>query len=596
MNTPSIHSVHIPVMGLAYTIDTPIRVAHLGISSVISVMDDELIERMNCFYSKNFEMPYEEISKKLDDFRAKRITSYLNTVDQIVKKKFTDLKASMLKNRATIENYINILPSTSDIRKELQQYFEEHTSLDKLKVFIDEHLKPGDIDVNIMTKVDRENFNKSEALPVEYNDAHAALRGFAESNLSGSVVLSAGMNPRLFSYFENFECFYPQQENGLQKKIILKVSDFRSALIQGNFLAKKGLWVSEYRIESGLNCGGHAFATEGYLMGPILEEFKTRRLELISSTHEIICKALDQKGFYFPEQPLALKITAQGGVGTAQEHQFLLEHYQLDTVGWGSPFLLVPEATSVDTATRKLLASAKEEDLYLSDISPLGIPFNSIKGTTNEFLQAKRISQDKSGSSCPRKYLALNKVSYSKEGICTASRKYQTAELKKLEAKKEQLTEVAYQFKKEKITEKACLCIGLANASFLEHDLEIKGEAQGVVICPGPNIAYFTKEISLQKMMNHIYGRENIIDVENRPHFFIKELNMYLDHFRKEKKALEMEDSPMKIKKFTKLQENLLNGIAYYKTIFEADTSYFYSERAKNMQELMRVEKELLLN
>jgi hypothetical protein len=28
------HSFHIPVMGLAFTIDTPIRVAHYGISSV----------------------------------------------------------------------------------------------------------------------------------------------------------------------------------------------------------------------------------------------------------------------------------------------------------------------------------------------------------------------------------------------------------------------------------------------------------------------------------------------------------------------------------------------------------------------------------
>ena len=36
-------------MGLAYTIDTPIRVAHLGISSVISITDDELIESHNVF-------------------------------------------------------------------------------------------------------------------------------------------------------------------------------------------------------------------------------------------------------------------------------------------------------------------------------------------------------------------------------------------------------------------------------------------------------------------------------------------------------------------------------------------------------------------
>ena len=45
-------------MGLAYTIDSPIRVAHLGISSVISIMDDELIEKMNAFYSRKFNLPY----------------------------------------------------------------------------------------------------------------------------------------------------------------------------------------------------------------------------------------------------------------------------------------------------------------------------------------------------------------------------------------------------------------------------------------------------------------------------------------------------------------------------------------------------------
>ena len=72
------------------------------------------------------------------------------------------------------------------------------------------------------------------------------------------------MNPRLYSYIENFEDFFPTKNGIIKKKIILKVSDYRSALIQGKFLAKKGLWVSEYRIESGLNCGGHAFASDGF--------------------------------------------------------------------------------------------------------------------------------------------------------------------------------------------------------------------------------------------------------------------------------------------------------------------------------------------
>jgi hypothetical protein len=37
-------------MGLAYTIDSPIRVAHFGISSVISITDDELTEKMRAYY------------------------------------------------------------------------------------------------------------------------------------------------------------------------------------------------------------------------------------------------------------------------------------------------------------------------------------------------------------------------------------------------------------------------------------------------------------------------------------------------------------------------------------------------------------------
>src|SRR5690606_5648422 len=109
-----------------------------------------------------------------------------------------------------------------------------------------------------------------DPLPIEYSDALSALKGFALSQLKSSVVFSAGLNPRLYSFCEQFPDFFPTENAGPNKKIILKVSDYRSALIQGKFLAKKGLWVSEFRIESGLNCGGHAFATDGLLLGPIL--------------------------------------------------------------------------------------------------------------------------------------------------------------------------------------------------------------------------------------------------------------------------------------------------------------------------------------
>ena len=572
--TKPIHTFHIPVMGLAYTIDSPIRVAQYGISSVISIADDELIEKMNTFYHQKFDIPYQEITQKMHDYRAERITSYLNLVDKIVKEKFENFKIELAESKLALESYIAMLPNKSEIKKGLQNLMEDGIAFkENIKSYLENNLSSGDIDVNIMTKLDKDNFIKDEQLPVAFNDAHAALRGFANSTLESSVVLSAGMNPRLYSYFENFPVFFPDANNNLKKKITLKVSDFRSAMIQGNFLAKKGLWVSEYRIESGLNCGGHAFATDGFLLGPILEEFKQKKDQLIQSAHDLMVKALGQKELHIPETPLDLKITVQGGVGTAEEHDFLLDQYNVDSVGWGSPFLLVPEATSVDKATRKLLMNAKEDDLYLSHISPLGIPFNTLRGTTNEMFKQKRIQDSKAGSSCPKKFLALNKDADG-NAICTASKKYQDSKLQELEDKKDTVTAENYAKAKDSITEKSCLCVGLANASYLENDIKIKGQAQGVVICPGPNMAYFDQEVSLSKMVQHIYGNASVLRVTDRPNLFVKELKMYMDYFRNEIKEAASEITTPQIKKLQAFKNNMLDGIAYYENLF-SNSNYF---------------------
>jgi hypothetical protein len=580
MTKRPLHTFHIPVMGLAYTIDSPIRVAQYGISSVISIADDDLIEKMRDFYSTKFNFPYEEINQKFHDYRAERITSYLNLVDKIVKQKFESFKTELAESKTALENFIATLPNTSDIKKGFQNLLEDGILFkENIQNYIESNLFPGEIDVNIMTKLDKDNFVKNEQLPIEFNDAHAALRGFANSNLESSVVLSAGMNPRLYSYFENFSDFFPNQKNELKKKIILKVSDFRSAMIQGNFLAKKGLWVSEYRIESGLNCGGHAFATDGLLLGTILEEFKLKKEQLVQSAHELMVKVLQQKNAPIPDQPLPLKITVQGGVGTAEEHEFLLEKYEVDSVGWGSPFLLVPEATSVDQTTRNLLINAKEKDLYLSHISPLGVPFNTVRGTTNEILKQKRIHENKAGSSCPKKFLALSKE-YDPHGICTASKKYQDIKLAELDSVKNTLSINAFENAKTKITEKSCLCVGLANSSYLENDIKIKGQAQGVVICPGPNMAYFDQEVSLTDMLQHIYGNKSVLRAKNRPNLFVKELKMYIDYFRNEIETISGEVTANQLKKWNSFKANLLEGIDYYQNLFESGF-YFRSDAEK---------------
>ncbi len=578
-----LHNFHIPVMGLAYTIDSPIRVAQYGISSVVSIIDDEIIERMKNFYSKKFNLNYADISTKIEDYRAKRITDYLNMMEEIVNEKFEAFKEEISKNKVALQNFLDILPNTSEIKENLQNFLNQKENItSSIKNFIENHLSPGSIDVNIMTKVDKDNFRQNEQLPVIYNDAHASLRGFAKSKLSSSMVLSAGMNPRLYSYIEEFDDFFPDQNGALKKKIILKVSDFRSAMIQGNFLAKKGLWVSEYRIESGLNCGGHAFATEGLLLGPILEEFKQKKNELIESAYSLMIKSLEQKGKPTISKPLEMKITVQGGVGTSEEHDFLLKTYDVDSVGWGSPFLLVPEATSVDHETRQLLIKSKEKDFYLSNLSPLGVPFNTVKGTSNELIRKEKQKRNHFGSSCPKKLLALNKE-YSQEGVCTASKKYQSIKFGELETEKEKISPDIYITRRQKIIEKSCLCVGLVNSAYLENNLEIKGEKQGVVICPGPNLAFFDQEVALSKMMKHIYGNDNILSENNRPNMFINELKMYVDHLEKEINDFSEVLTNSQIKKWKTFKENLLEGIHYYEDLFNK-TGFFRSDLKINHQ------------
>ncbi len=569
-----VHNFHIPVMGLAYTIDSPIKVAQYGISSVISIIDDEIIERMNRLYHQKNNFTYTEITSKIEDYRAKRITAYLDMVDDVVNLKFENLKQELSKSKEALNQYISMLPSKSDVKNGLKNLAGQKDNFaENVRKFLDIHLSPGSIDVNIMTKVDKDNFHKNIQLPVIYNDAHVSLRGFANSKLSSSVVLSAGMNPRLYSYFESFPDFFPNEKGELKKKIILKVSDFRSAMIQGNFLAKKGLWVSEYRVESGLNCGGHAFATDGLLLGPIMEEFKQKKKELIASAHDLMVKALTQKELHCPPEPLEMKITVQGGVGTAEEHEFLLENYQLDSVGWGSPFLLVPEATSVDKETRQLLSKSKEEDFYLSNISPLGIPFNTVKGTTNEFLKQQKVLQNKAGSSCPKKFLALSKE-FSPQGICTASRKYQTIKLNDLELQKNEISDREYDRTKTKITEKSCLCVGLVNSSYLENELPVKGEKQGVVVCPGPNLAYFDKEVSLADMVQHIYGEKNVMPENDRPNLFVNELKMYVEYLKNEIEDFSENFTNAQVKKWKTFKTNLTEGVEYYEQLF-SETPFF---------------------
>ena len=549
------HTFHIPVMGTAFTADSALKVAHYGINTVIALADDVLLERLRKYYSGLNNFSYEEIKNNTKDYRADRITSYLNMVNKIASAKFEEFTTTTKDKFDEVKKYFAMLPDTSEVKKEFNKLIENSFSFEDLSVWLKDNLSMGSIDVNIMTKVDKTNYFKKEELPSEYNDAHAGLRGYANSDLSSSVIFSAGMNPRLYGYIAQFDDFFPDENGYIKKKIILKVSDYRSAIIQGKFLAKKGLWISEYRIESGLNCGGHAFATDGYLMGPILAEFRDRRQELVDELYAVCSPALKAKGRTVPNDTLAITITAQGGVATAEEHNFLIDHYKLDTVGWGTPFLLVPEATTVDPATRKQLQDAKEKDLYLSNVSPLGVPFNNLRNSTKDVEKFNKIEEGKPGSPCPRKFLALSNE-YGTEGVCTASRLFQK-------------NKIDEQGISDQITDKACLCMGLAATAVINYGVETR-ESKGVSICPGPNMAYFDQELTLQDMSHHIYNGDEGIVRADRPNMFVNELGMYLTYLSEKIEEHKNDWGKKSGRYLNAFTSNMNEGITYYQGMFNS--------------------------
>jgi hypothetical protein len=562
------HTFHIPVLGLGYSIDTPLKVARYGISSAISIVDDELVERIREYHTKQNNIEYIAIPKSAANARARRIMAYLNLVELLVNQQVDELKKLPFTPGNDLCRHFDLLPDGSQLKQgyELMMEYPDGERKTIFQNILRRNIKAGSIDVNIMAKVDKMNFNADgEYLGDENTDALAALRGFAESDLKSSVVLSAGMNPRLYSYLENFDCFLPDSEGRFSKKIILKVSDFRSALIQAKFLAKKGLWVSEFRVESGLNCGGHAFATEGYLLGPILEEFKQKREAMVDELFELYKPAILQKGLALLPTP-AQRISVQGGIGTSEENNFMMDYYQLDGTGWGSPFLLVPEVTNVDDQTLTQLTNATEDDYYLSGASPLGILFNNFKPSSAETQRLQRLEKNRPGSPCTKKYLCTN-TEFTERPICTASREYQNLKIKQIQALT--LPQEEYQEQFNTITEKICLCEGLCSSTYIKYDIVKRKENAAVAICPGPNLAYFTRAYSLEEMVMHIYGKIDLLKTVQRPNMFIKEIDLYIDYLKTDIQNHFKDLTEKKKRSLHKFKAQLQDGLNYYKTLFE---------------------------
>lgn len=192
----------------------------------------------------------------------------------------------------------------------------------------------------------------------------------------------------------------------------------------------------------------------------------------------------------------------------------------------------------------------------------------------------------------PSKFVALNKE-FKETGLCTASREYQYLKLKELDTldiSKEEKTK-----KYNQIIEKSCICVGLGTSALITNNASTAKTGDGVSVCPGPNMAYYSKIMSLKNITDHIYGRDNVIVNKDRPHMFIKELNLYFEYL--EHKLEEVKTSMDKKQKryLVKFKRNLQQGITYYSDLFSSQKDRFIEIKSTLIETLASKEKQLEL-
>ena len=204
------------------------------------------------------------------------------------------------------------------------------------------------------------------------------------------------------------------------------------------------------------------------------------------------------------------------------------------------------------------------------------------------------VDKGRPGSSCPKKYLVSNKE-FTEKNICTASRQYQHLKLKELD--NEGVSPDEYQNKFDEIADKSCICTGLGTSALLVNNLDTKVEGDGVSVCPGPNMAYFSKIMSLKEITDHIYGRLNMITRTDRPNMFIKELNIYIDFLKNKVEEIRGSMTNKQEKYLLTFAKNLNEGINYYYRLFSDLKDVFEDAKSSILSDLEASKKTLhLLN
>ena len=128
-----------------------------------------------------------------------------------------------------------------------------------------------------------------------------------------------------------------------------------------------------------------------------------------------------------------------------------------------------------------------------------------------------------------------------------------------------------HQLKYEKIIEKTCACVGLGTSALLAYNLDSRLEGEGVSVCPGPNIAYFSKIMSLKNITDHI------------------------DFLQKKLEDAKISMDINQKRYLVKFANNLEDGVTYYKNLFGELKDSFRETKSIILSELERGESKLQL-
>jgi hypothetical protein len=129
------------------------------------------------------------------------------------------------------------------------------------------------------------------------------------------------------------------------------------------------------------------------------------------------------------------------------------------------------------------------------------------------------------------------------------------------------------------------LCMGLAATAVISYGMETR-ESKGVSICPGPNMAYFDKKLTLSDMTNHIYNGIDGVVRADRPNMFVNELGMYLKYLTEKVEEHKNDWGRRSAKYLNGFTDNMNEGITYYNEMFASVEDTFSSVKESTINSL----------